>query len=346
MAFTRDSPGFSSLLSTPVHSAYTPTQILTYLNHINFPLPLTFPRTPETLTLIHRLQITTIPYDNLSLHYNPSHDNSIHPQDLFNKFITPPLGSRGRGGYCFENATFWLNILRGLGFTAYASQARIRLRDGPVPRGDFVGPRHVIIIVHFADGQRWSSDVGFGGDGPTSPLRLEERESGGTGDKGAVTNLGSQQVRISRGQFPGTMDAGRNQFWFYEYRNGKEVEWNRYYAFADVEAGSWDLEAANWWVQTHPESFQRKGLLLVKFLREKGGDVVNGEGEGVKQVEVVGKMMLADGVVKMNMGGKTEVVKVCRTEAERIGALKEHFGIWLTDEEREGIRGFETELRG
>lgn len=54
--------------------------------------------------------------------------------------------------------------------------------------------------------------------------------------------------------------------------------------------------------------------------------------------------MLVNGEVKMNTGGKTQVVKVCKTEAERVEALREYFGIELTEEEREGIRGTCTDL--
>ncbi|KAF2221539.1 arylamine N-acetyltransferase 4 [Elsinoe ampelina] len=340
---TPTSSGYSTLLSPPLPSAYTPTQLLLYLQHIHFPLPLTFPRTPSTLLLLHRLQITTIPYENLSLHYSPTHTNSISPHALFEKFISPPAApgsaeqSAGRGGYCFETAVFWLNILRGLGFRAYSSQARIRLRDGPVPKGEFVGPRHVVTIVVFEDGERWSSDVGFGGDGPTGALRL--------GDEGAVVNLGRQEVRISRGVFPGTVDGGRNGVWFYEYRNGKEGTWERYYAFGDQEASLWELECANWWVGTHPDSFQRKQVLVVMFLREEREVDGVGEGREAELVRVVGKVMLVDGIVKRNMGGKTEVIKVCKTEAERVDALREYFGITLTDEEKKGIQGFRTELK-
>ncbi|KAK2614925.1 hypothetical protein N8I77_001714 [Diaporthe amygdali] len=344
--------GVSTLQHTPLRSAYSPSQILAYLQHISFPLPLSFPRNAQTLTLLHHLQITTIPYENLSLHYNPHHLNDIDPQALYQKLVGPP--NRGRGGYCFETAVFWLNILRGLGFTAYHSQASIRLRDGPVPRGDFVGPRHVVTVVEFGS-ERWVTDVGFGGDGMTAPLPLlHELEAGREYPK--HRNLGSQEVRVTRGLYPGVVSDGEgNKVWFYEYRNRPEDEWNRYYAFGDREATSWDLECANHWVSSHPESFQRKQILVVKFLRDPGEDAwkegsIEAADTGdsgtivIPEVGTVGKIMLADGTIKRNLGGKTEVVKVCRTEEERVQALKEFFGITLSDAETHGIEGFETAL--
>lgn len=147
--------GINTLEETPLKSAYTPSQIQHYLQHISFPLPLTHPRDALFLQTLHRCQITNIPYENLSLHYNPAHNNSINPQDLYAKFLpdfsAPGSGSstittksRGRGGFCFETSTFFLHILRGIGFKAYPTSARIRIRDHftRVPSGPFVGPRH------------------------------------------------------------------------------------------------------------------------------------------------------------------------------------------------------------
>ena len=65
--------------------------------------------------------------------------------------------------------------------------------------------------------------------------------------------------------------------------------------------------------------------LVVKFLRRGG--------------EVYGKVMLVNGLVKENHGGKTFVSRTCGTEGERVEALREYFGIELTREEKEGIRG-------
>lgn len=226
----------------------------------------------------------------------------------------------------------------------------------------------MVNLVLLDDGSIWSCDVGFGGDGPTSPLRLRSSGSGAEQleepEPEVVSNLGAQDVRLRRGVFPGTVRGDANRVWFYEYRNGggggvggsgqegaaAEKQWNTYYAFGEAEASQWDLECANWWVAGHPESFQRRQVLAVKFLRDDEAQPQppspGGQETGdVVVVSVVGKMMLADGVLKRNMGGRTEVVKVCRSEEERVEVLREVFGIVLTEEERLGIRGFETELR-
>lgn len=80
-------------------------------------------------------------------------------------------------------------------------------------------------------------------------------------------------------------------------------------------------------------NFQTSRVLIVRFLR--GGK----DGE-----DIVGKVMLIDGEVKRNMGGKTEVVTICRDEQERVHVLGQVFGITLTEEEKEGIKGRNVEL--
>ena len=183
---------------------------------------------------------------------------------------------------------------------------------------------HCVNIVTLDDGHKYSCDVGFGGDGPTKPLLLSETES-------QTYNLGPQEVRLHNDALPDSFDASHKQ-WIYQYRNSPEQAWNSYYAFPEFEFFDADLSNMNYWTSQSPDSFQRHQVLAVRFLREG--------------LAIVGKVMLADGVVKRNMGGKTGVVLECQTEAQRIEALDKHFGIKLTQEQTEGIRGVSTELGG
>jgi arylamine N-acetyltransferase len=135
-------------------SAYTPSQLTQYLTHVSLlpPQPQPQPPTPSPsltyLKSLHTHQISTIPYENLVLHYSTNRKIDLNPQVLFEKFVSggddartgAGAGGRGRGGYCMENSIFFNHVLRGLGFRAYLAGARIRLRgsDG-VPRGGFTG---------------------------------------------------------------------------------------------------------------------------------------------------------------------------------------------------------------
>lgn len=183
---------------------------------------------------------------------------------------------------------------------------------------------HCVNIVTLDDGKRYSCDVGFGGDGPVKPLLLSETDS-------QTNNLGLQEVRLHWDTLPEASEPSHKQ-WIYQYRNSPEQPWNSYYAFVEFEFFDADLSNMNYWTSQSPDSFQRHQVLAVRFLREGS--------------EIVGKVMLADGVIKRNMGGKTQVVQECKTEAERIDALKRYFGIRLTEEQIGGIKGTRTELEG
>jgi arylamine N-acetyltransferase len=194
---------------------------------------------------------------------------------------------------------------------------------------------HIVNIVTFATGQQYVCDSAFGGDGPTRPLPLIS---------GQITpNLGSQEVRLVYSpiaQIP-ARPSGHQKFWIYQYRNSEAAEWNSFYCFTATEFMTQDFDAMNFYAsEGHP--FQRTTILIVKFLRD---NCEGKEEEGVEDSKIVGKLMMVNGAVKRNLGGKTEIVQVCKNEDERIEALKQWFGITMTDEERQGIKGLVTELR-
>ena len=56
-------------------------------------------------------------------------------------------------------------------------------------------------------------------------------------------------------------------------------------------------------------------------------------------VMIVGKEMLSGAELKRNMGGRTQLVRTCATEQERVDVLRDIFGLVLTEEERMRITG-------
>jgi arylamine N-acetyltransferase len=174
-------------------------------------------------------------------------------------------------------------------------------------------------------------DVGFGGDGATKPVPLIENHP--------IHNLGTQEIQLIKDHIPA--QANRSEYtklWIYQYRNGKEQPWNSFYAFPETEFLQADYEVMNWYTGSNPTSFQTFTCLVVKFMR--------GRKEGEEDEEILGKRMLVNDTVKENLGGKTKIVQECQSETERVEALEKWFGMSFTQEEREGIRGYVTELKG
>lgn len=190
---------------------------------------------------------------------------------------------------------------------------------------------HIVNIVTFPDGSKYHSDVAFGGDGATVPMPLVENL--------VHQNLGTQQIRLARDWLPSQVRrVEESKLWVYQYRNSESQAWNSFYAFPEVEFLEPDWGVVNHWVCTHPDSNQVKNLLVVKFLRKRT------DLEDESSEEIYGKRMMINRTVKQNLGGKTELVKVCSAEDERTQLLETFFNIALTPDEREAIRDTDLKL--
>ncbi len=282
------------------------------------------PPSYDLLKALHTHMLAAAPYENLAIHYNPSHAVELNPQHLFRKIV---LNKRGRGGYCMENATLYNHILVGLGFDSYTVGVRTRLRDGGVPNGDFPGWVHIVSIVEL-DGAKYHVDIAFGGDCATFPMPLVD---------GLVhQNIGAQQIRLVRDWIPTQLKrTEESKLWIYEYRNGPDKEWIPFYCFTLVEFMPNDWEVINVFASASPKSWQTKTVIAIKFLRrprEDGGE------------EIYGKRMLVNDVVKENLGGRTVVIYQCKTDEERVAALEKYFDLRLTEEEKSAIKGWNTAL--
>jgi arylamine N-acetyltransferase len=236
-----------------------------------------------------------------------------------------------------ETAILFNHMLRALGFPAYLVGARIRPRINNIPQGDvYSGWVHLVNIVTIPGGStavNYAIDVGFGGDGMTVPMPLVE---------GVVhhNSIGTQEIRLVKGYISNQRFRGDGaRQWVYQVRNGGEGgEWVAFFAFHDgFEFTEEDFGVVNWYTSRAAESPQMSTPLAIRFVRGTGED---------GRVRVVGKVMMVKGVVKENRTGKTQLVRECKTEAERVEALKELFGICLTEEEALSIRGLATELVG
>lgn len=172
-------------------------------------------------------------------------------------------------------------------------------------------------------------DASFGGDGATKPIELKEGST--------IRNMGTQDARLIRDFIPGQTERSEEwrKWWMYQCRNGPEKPWMDFYVFTDlVEWQRADFDISNFFTSS-AANHQPKRVLVIKFLRREGED---------GEQEVFGKRMLVNGTVKENTGGRTKLVKECRNEEERLVILRKWFGIGVTKEEEEAIKGLVSEL--
>lgn len=130
-----------------------------YLKRIAYDGPLA--PTLETLRLLHRAHMLTVPFENLSIHIRE--EILLDDRALFRKIV-----ERRRGGFCYELNGLFAFLLRALGFDVVKLSAGVASEEGGFDP-DF---DHMALMVRLED--RWLADVGFG-DSFLEPLRLDER---------------------------------------------------------------------------------------------------------------------------------------------------------------------------
>lgn len=140
-------------------SAQNIMNVTAYLSRINYHGPLA--PTAETLRALQVAHLTTVPFENLSIH--AGEPIVLEEGALFTKIVDDR-----RGGFCYEVNGLFAGLLRALGFDVAMLAAGVAR-----PQGGF-GPDfdHMTLMVTLAE--RWLVDVGFG-DSFLEPLLLDER---------------------------------------------------------------------------------------------------------------------------------------------------------------------------
>ncbi len=178
--------------------------------------------TLNTLRALHALHPAAIAFENLD--------------PLLGRRVRLDLGSvqgklllNRRGGYCYEQNGLFAAVLRALGFRLTTLAARViygRLSPAGARRS------HMLLKVEMPDGL-YLADVGFGGQSPSAPLRLDT----------------TAEQRTPHGLYR----LVREGEWL-ELMAEMDGEWRGLYRFTLEEQTPEDHEMANWYVSTHPDS--------------------------------------------------------------------------------------------
>lgn len=135
------------------------SEVGSYLSRIGYDGPLD--PTPETLRLLHRAHMVSVPFENLDIHLGVPIVLSV---PAFHRKVV----DRRRGGFCYELNGLFAWLLAAMGYAVDLVSARVWSKSGWSPEFD-----HLALVVE-ADGP-WLADVGFG-DSFLEPIRLRNGE--------------------------------------------------------------------------------------------------------------------------------------------------------------------------
>ncbi len=228
-----------------------------------------------------------IPYENLDPVLGRPVDD-LSPEALSDKLV-----NRCRGGFCYEQNGLMGYALAEIGF-------RVRRLAGRVlwmlpPDAPATAQTHTVLAVTFPGSEGpYLVDVGFGGETPTSPLRM-------------VT--GSTQ-QTPHGPYRLT-DGGAGLVLQAQIRD----EWRSLYEFSTRSVPQADLRVGSWFVSTHPSSIFVTGLMAAIVTDDC-------------RVNLAGRELT---VHRSDAGGATSEKVQLRDADAVVDALIERFGINVAD---------------
>ncbi|HZK25657.1 MAG TPA: arylamine N-acetyltransferase [Oscillospiraceae bacterium] len=178
--------------------------------------------TAETLKGLHIAHTLNVPFENLDVHFKKP--IRLDRESLYQKIV-----ENKRGGYCFEMNGMFSFVLKEMGFKVLDVLAR-GTRDGK----EFFSQSHQVMVVEIGD-ELWLADVGFGNDGITAPVLLEEG--------------------VDQQQFTHTYRILKDPKHGYILQSKVDGEYKYMYAFHLINCHPMDFEMANYFMATYPNSF-------------------------------------------------------------------------------------------
>ncbi|KAF3080966.1 N-terminal acetyltransferase [Orbilia oligospora] len=211
-------------------------------------------------------------------------------------------------------------LLATLGFNTWLCPSRATSNHGgDVKNRAYHGISHCVNLVEFEDGKKYLVDVGYGGAAIVRPMELIE----GT----VIDGVGEEQHRLIKATVP---EARRKELhWLVQHKLSSEEKWTDLYMFFEVEAILDDCVIWSNWSSTQ-EALFKSNILVAMVIREGN--------------EPVGKYTLWNGIVRKKYQTELEYFPLVNEE-ERVKAFRTYFGIKLSEEDAEAIKGREPELK-
>jgi N-hydroxyarylamine O-acetyltransferase len=209
-----------------------------------------------TLRAVHLAHPSSIPFESLDPFLG--RPVRLDPASLQAKLVTS-----GRGGYCFEQNGLFLLALQALGFAVTPLAARVRwMLAEDAPRTPL---SHMLLKVDLPEGV-YLADVGFGGQSPTAPLRLEpglEQATLHGTYRVMPAKSGALELQM---QLPGPAPVSTS-----------EARWQAMHRFTTEPQGPEDYETYNWRTATHPQSRFTNNLVASRVVGDTRINLLNRE---------------------------------------------------------------------
>jgi N-hydroxyarylamine O-acetyltransferase len=202
------------------------------------------PPTADTLRRLHVAHREAFLFDNVAIQTGGT--ISVALDAIERKFI-----DEGSGGYCFEHNTLFAGVLRDLGFAPVTLLGRVR--RGPPERW---ARTHMVLKVP-ADGEAWLADVGFGGIGLLEPIALRD---GTVAEQAGLTYALRRDgcVWVLSMRDPSLIQASHDT----------TMSMTDLYEFSEEPQTAGDVEVANHFTSTHPDSVFRRTLTIQRSARD------------------------------------------------------------------------------
>ena len=163
---------------------------------------------------------------------------SLALEDLERKFL-----DERRGGYCFEQNTLFAAALAEFGLEPTVLLGRVR--RGPPEQW---ARTHMVLSVRAGD-ERWLADVGFGGMSLLEPIPIRE---GAEAKQGGLTYALRREPHV----------------WVLSMRDAGGTAQDLY-EFSEEPQTPRDIEVANHFTSTHPDSSFRRALTIQRANRHE-----------------------------------------------------------------------------
>lgn len=236
-----------------------------------------------------------------------------------------------------EQNTLFKTVLLNIGFDVYMSGSRVADSTG-----DFSGLTHCVNIVTIAE-KKYAVDVGFGSNGPISPLEMNPE-----GDS-IASHLGETQMRLHYGSIAQALNQ-RAKIWIYEHKIDPKGDWTVMYCFPDFEIIPQDVKVMNLGPSKSPTSIFVQRVITTLFLAD--GDVAVDDGKlTVPQSQeltdgpLTGQLILDNNIFKFRSNGEKKYEITLKSERERVEILEKNYGLELGEADRKAIKGTSTEIK-